>query len=157
MTRRLAPCLLLFVWLTACDQTPEPDSPSLPAAPKVTAPAPPPEPPKDPPRPAPQPAPKPAPRPPVTVTQKPAPALSRKVPEEQQVTPRQPPFEFDLHLPQELLEAVEPYEPLELEPLLPAFFGREAENDIRLNGRLIESPTEERLFDGAELKIEIRR
>lgn len=161
MTRRLAPCLLLFVWLAACDQTPEPDSPRVPAPPRVENPsaaAPPTAKPEPPPKPAPVLAPKPQ-APAIVVKQPPEPKvpLARKAPEDPQVTARQPPLELDLHLPQELLDAIEPYEALELEPLLPAFFGREDEEGIRLNGRLIESPTEERLFDGAELKIEIRR
>lgn len=160
MTLRIASCLLLFFCLAACDQPEQAEQARAPAVPALsTSETPPPaEPqPATAAQPAPVPAKKPAPIQPATVTGKPATVLSRKMPEEQQVTARQPPFEVDLHLPQELLDALEPYEPLELEPLLPAFFGREPESGVRLNGRLIESPTEERMFDGAELKIEIRR
>lgn len=64
---------------------------------------------------------------------------------------------LDLSLPEELLEAVEPGEPLQLEPVLPSLFGHDIKRDYRLNGRLIESNDGEHLVDGAELRLEIRR
>lgn len=153
MNARFIPCLLLLACLAACDRADGPASqaPAAPAeTPAVSVPA---SAPAAEPAAALEPVAEPA---VVTDTKKPAPALSRKTPKPQ-LTARSAPIEYDLHLPQELLDAIESYEPLELEPLLPAFFGREAESDIRLNGRLLESPTEDRMFDGAELKIEIRR
>lgn len=152
MIFRLISCLPLFACLAACDQPPAPEPPL------GTSPEPQVEQPIAEPEPVPHAEPEPVPAAePVVVTKKPAPALSKESPPEQRVTADRPSFEFDLRLPQELLDAIEPGETLELEPLLPAFFGRETESDIRLNGRLIESPEEDRLFDGAELKIEIRR
>jgi hypothetical protein len=147
MNPRILSSLCLLAVLTACDQSGSPDAPrgqasETPVALPVELPPP-----------APEPAPEPE---PVVISKKPQPALSKKPEPEKRVTESQPPFEFDLRLPQELLDAVAPGETLELEPLLPAFFGRPTESNIRLNGRLIESPDEERLFDGAEVRIEIR-
>lgn len=64
---------------------------------------------------------------------------------------------LDLSLPEELLEAVEPGESLQLEPVLPSLFGHDIKRDYRLNGRLIESDNGEHLVEGAELRLEIRR
>lgn len=64
---------------------------------------------------------------------------------------------LDLSLPEELLETVEPGEPLQLEPVLPSLFGHDIKRDYRLNGRLIESDNGEHLVEGAELRLEIRR
>lgn len=144
MTLRLVTCLFLIAGLAACDPRQAPDAPPEPA-PEVPV-----DQPAEP-QPAPESAPEPAPQPVATTK------LARPKPQRQEVAASPAPAEFDLQLPQELLEVVEPGEPLTLEPLLPALFGRHSESDIRLNGRLIESPTPDRMFDGAELKIEIRR
>ena len=134
--------LALMLALSGCDQ------PAPPAPPREAAPvAAPPEPPA---KPAPRPEPKSAPRP--------------KPPESRMAgaaKPAEPPTvalpPLDLSLPDELLEDLEPGEPLQQEPLLPSLFGREVKRDYRLNGRLIESSDEDHLFEGAELRLEIRR
>lgn len=145
MSVRVLCCLLLIAGLAACEQSTAPEAPpsaaTQPAGEQLAKPL-------QPEAPAVQ---------PVPVVVKPAPAALKTPDREQKATRVQPPFQVDLHLPPELLEAVEPGEPLKLEPLLPAFFDRPSERDFRLNGRLIESLTEDGAYEGAEFRIEIRR
>lgn len=79
------------------------------------------------------------------------PAQRRPAEEEAELKP------LDMSLPAELLEAIEPGEPLRLEPVLPSLFGHEIKRDYRLDGRLIEGSDGEHLVEGAELRLEIRR
>lgn len=145
------PFLLLSLSLVACDQAPAPVEPQeQAAAPAQSAP----------PSPAPsEPAPAPVEEKPTPVA-KPAPAAAppRKKPEPAVKAPVElEPLVLDMRLPEELLEAIEPGEPLQLKPLLPPLFGGEIQSDYHVGGRLIESPDDERMFDGAELRLEIRR
>lgn len=80
-----------------------------------------------------------------------APAQALSAEEEAELKP------LDMSLPAELLETVEPGEPLRLEPVLPSLFGHEIKRDYRIDGRLIEGSDDEHLIEGAELRLEIRR
>jgi hypothetical protein len=64
--------------------------------------------------------------------------------------------ELDLSIPEELLETVELGEALPQTPLLPSLFGHQQESDFRLNGRLISSDDEDKMFEGAELSFEFK-
>lgn len=87
----------------------------------------------------------------VTPAKKPTPAANVRPEPEVFEVPR-----LDLSVSQELLDALELGQPLPPEPLLPPLLGREAAQDFRLNGRLIMSDEEDRMFDGAELRLEFK-
>ena len=135
----LAACLLL----TACDPS-EPPRPVEPPVPTPSTPAPV-EPAESPSKPTAE-----------VPARKPAAPARRRAPEPEVPSIEDHPV-LDLSLPAELVESLEPGESPAANRLLPELFNRRVESDFRLGGRLIESQDEERLFEGAELTLEIRR
>lgn len=164
MKKPLLPILLLALLSSGCGESPEPGKTAAPP-PAVVAPRA---------APAAKPVPKPVSTvkiPPLKVDEvvpapsqasvKPPATSSSKAPAKTKAPAQAklevPKLELDLHLHEEMLEPIELGEPLPPTQLLPSLFGNKAQSDFRLNGRLINSEEEDKLFDGAELSFEFRR
>ncbi|MDH0893775.1 MULTISPECIES: hypothetical protein [unclassified Pseudomonas] len=155
------PLLLALGLLAACDEPPKPPSEAprkqAEARPEKSAPTPPPPAAK---KAEEKPAPKPAPAPPKPT--KPAPKPAAKSAVSPAVKVPLPPVKLDLHLPEELVQGLEPGEPVEPpKPVLPPMFMEKPTKPgpYQLNGRLITNDRGDDYWDsveGAELQIEFR-